>query len=116
MKVYSYSEARQRFADVLRNAKREGQAQIRRRDGQLFLVQPANRTGSPLDVPARGNQSNGTPTRQPRSREPTIDGTPGFARAGRQEHPANARQAAAFQASGARALMRDLWMAWTQRS
>jgi antitoxin Phd len=52
MKVYSYSEARQRFADVLRNAKREGQAQIRRRDGQLFLVQPANRTGSPLDVPA----------------------------------------------------------------
>ena len=52
MKVYSYSEARQRFADVLRDAKREGQAQIRRRDGQLFLVQPANRTGSPLDVPA----------------------------------------------------------------
>ena len=52
MKVYSYSEARQRFADVLRNAKREGQAQIRRRDGQLFLVQPAHRTGSPLDVPA----------------------------------------------------------------
>ena len=51
MKVYSYSEARQRFADVLRHAQREGQAQIRRRDGQLFLVQPAHRTGSPLDVP-----------------------------------------------------------------
>ena len=51
MKVYSYSEARQRFADVLRQAKREGQAQIRRRDGELFLVQPALRSGSPLDVP-----------------------------------------------------------------
>jgi antitoxin Phd len=52
MKVYSYSEARQRFADVLRHAQREGQAQIRRRDGQLFLVQPADGAGSPLDVPA----------------------------------------------------------------
>ena len=51
MKVYSYSEARQRFADVLRQAKREGQAQIRRRDGELFLVQPVLRSGSPLDVP-----------------------------------------------------------------
>lgn len=51
MKVYSYSEARHRFADVLRQAKREGQAQIRRRDGELFLVQPVLRSGSPLDVP-----------------------------------------------------------------
>jgi hypothetical protein len=51
MKVYSYSEARQRFAEVLRQAKQEGQAQIRRRDGQLFLVQPARADGSPLDVP-----------------------------------------------------------------
>ena len=51
MKVYSYSEARQRFAEVLRQAKREGQAQIRRRDGELFVVQPAQSVGSPLDVP-----------------------------------------------------------------
>ena len=51
MKVYSFSEARQRFAEVLRQAKQEGQAQIRRRDGQLFLVQPARSVGSPLDVP-----------------------------------------------------------------
>lgn len=51
MKVYSYSEARQRFADVLRQAKQEGQAQIRRRDGQLFVIQPADSLGSPLDVP-----------------------------------------------------------------
>ena len=52
MKVYSYSEARQRFAEVLRQARREGQVQIRRRDGQLFVVQPAHAAGSPLDVPA----------------------------------------------------------------
>jgi antitoxin Phd len=52
MKVYSYSEARQRFAEVLRQAGREGQVQIRRRDGQLFVVQPAHASGSPLDVPA----------------------------------------------------------------
>jgi antitoxin Phd len=52
MKVYSYSEARQRFAEVLRQARREGQVQIRRRDGQLFVVQPAYASGSPLDVPA----------------------------------------------------------------
>jgi antitoxin Phd len=51
MKVYSFSEARQRFAEVLRQAKQEGQAQIRRRDGQLFVVQPAQPAGSPLDVP-----------------------------------------------------------------
>lgn len=51
MKVYSYSEARQRFAEVLRQAGREGTVQIRRRDGQLFLVQPARSARSPLDVP-----------------------------------------------------------------
>lgn len=51
MKVYSYSEARQRFAEVLRQARREGQVQIRRRDGQVFVVQPARASGSPLDVP-----------------------------------------------------------------
>ena len=51
MKVYSYSEARQCFAEVLRQARREGQVQIRRRDGQVFLVLPAQTSKSPLDVP-----------------------------------------------------------------
>lgn len=51
MKVYSYSEARQRFAEVLREAKQDGQAHIRRRDGELFVVRPAPGGGSPLDVP-----------------------------------------------------------------
>jgi hypothetical protein len=51
MKVYSYSEARQRFAEVLNRARREGGVEIRRRDGQIFILRPAPSAGSPLDVP-----------------------------------------------------------------
>jgi len=51
MKVYSYSEARQQLSDLLNRARREGQVQIRRRDGQVFVVRPAGKAGSPLDVP-----------------------------------------------------------------
>jgi hypothetical protein len=54
MRVYTYSEARQRLADVLNRARLEGQARIRRRDGQLFDVKPVAAPGSPLDVPAVG--------------------------------------------------------------
>ncbi|MGH2373539.1 MAG: type II toxin-antitoxin system Phd/YefM family antitoxin [bacterium] len=52
MKVYTYSEARQRLASLLDQSRREGKVQIRRRDGQLFVLQPATAPGSPLDVPA----------------------------------------------------------------
>jgi prevent-host-death family protein len=52
MKVYTYSEARQRLASLLEQSRREGQVRIRRRDGQVFVVQPAAAAGSPLDVPA----------------------------------------------------------------
>ncbi len=51
MKVYTYSEARQRLASLLEQSRREGWVQIRRRDGQIFVVQPATSAGSPLDVP-----------------------------------------------------------------
>ena len=51
MKVYSYSEARQQFAEVLNRARREGEVEIRRRDGQVFVVRPAASAGSQLDVP-----------------------------------------------------------------
>jgi antitoxin (DNA-binding transcriptional repressor) of toxin-antitoxin stability system len=51
MKVYNYSEARQQLAELLDRASREGGVEIRRRDGQAFLVRPAARSGSPLDVP-----------------------------------------------------------------
>ncbi|MGH2359973.1 MAG: type II toxin-antitoxin system Phd/YefM family antitoxin [bacterium] len=52
MKVYTYSEARQRLASVLDQSRRDGKVQIRRRDGQLFVLQPVAAPGSPLDVPA----------------------------------------------------------------
>jgi len=52
MKVYTYSEARQRLASLLDQSRREGKVQIRRRDGQLFVLQPVAAAGSPLDVPA----------------------------------------------------------------
>lgn len=52
MKVYTYSQARQQLASVLDEARREGEVRIRRRDGQLFVIQPATQSRrSPLDVP-----------------------------------------------------------------
>ena len=50
MKIYSYSEARQQLAELLNRARREGQVEICRRDGQAFVVRPTLRAGSPLDV------------------------------------------------------------------
>lgn len=51
MKEYTYSEARQRLADLLELAQREGGVRIRRRDGSVFLISQVVSTGSPLDVP-----------------------------------------------------------------
>lgn len=50
MKVYTYSEARQRLAQILDEAKREGAVIIKRRDGQSFVLKPESASGSPLDV------------------------------------------------------------------
>lgn len=52
MKTYTYSEARQRLAQVLDEARVTGEVQIRRRDGQVFVLQPVDLEQSPLDVPA----------------------------------------------------------------
>ena len=51
MKVYTYSEARQRLATVLERARREGSVRIRRKDGQSVVLRPELHEGSPLDVP-----------------------------------------------------------------
>ena len=51
MRTYTYSEARQRLAAVLDQARREGCVQIRRQDGSVFVVQPVVPDRSPLDVP-----------------------------------------------------------------
>lgn len=51
MKTYTYSEARQRLATLLDQARREGRVQIRRQDGSTFVLQPVAADRSPLDVP-----------------------------------------------------------------
>jgi hypothetical protein len=57
MKTYTYSGARQRLAEVLEEASREGEVQIRRQDGRVYAVTPvakparspfANVTGRPV--------------------------------------------------------------------
>ena len=50
MKVYTYSEARQRLARVLDEAKEKGEIRIKRQDGAEFTIQPVAPTGSPLNV------------------------------------------------------------------
>jgi len=51
VRTYTYSEARQRLAALLDQARREGRVQIRRQDGSTFVVQPVVSDQSPLDVP-----------------------------------------------------------------
>ncbi len=51
MKVYTYSEARQRLARLLDEAREWGEIRIKRRDGSEFTVRPVQAGGSPLDVP-----------------------------------------------------------------
>lgn len=50
MKVYTYSQARQKLASLLDEARASGEVRIRRRDGQVFSVQPVAMQASPLDV------------------------------------------------------------------
>lgn len=50
MKEFTYSDARQRFAELLDRARRDGAVRIRRRDGQVFVLRPEVRQGSPLRV------------------------------------------------------------------
>ena len=50
MNIYTFSEARQKLASVLEQASREGEVRIKRRDGQMYVIRPQERRGSPLDV------------------------------------------------------------------
>jgi hypothetical protein len=52
VRTYTFSQARQQLASLLDEASREGEIQIRRRDGRSFVVQPVVDGRSPLDVPA----------------------------------------------------------------
>ena len=50
MREYSFTEARQHFASILDEAKREGSVCIKKRDGESFYIRPATLKSSPLDV------------------------------------------------------------------
>ena len=52
MDVYTYSEARQKLAFVLEQAKNTGKVLIRRKDGQVFALTPETKALSPLDIPS----------------------------------------------------------------
>jgi hypothetical protein len=51
MKSYTFSEARQNFAAILEQARRDGAVRIQRRDGQSFVLTPETQQASPLDIP-----------------------------------------------------------------
>ena len=51
MQVYTYSEARQKLAFVLKQAENTGKVLIRRKDGTTFALTPETIKSSPLDVP-----------------------------------------------------------------
>jgi hypothetical protein len=50
MKVYSYSEARQRFAEILNIARKE-EVIIKRRGGETFSITFKRTPKSPFDIP-----------------------------------------------------------------
>lgn len=50
MKVYTYSEARQRFTEVL-NIAREEEVIIKRRDGETFTIVFKKTSKSQFDIP-----------------------------------------------------------------
>jgi antitoxin Phd len=52
MRVYTYSEARQKLALVLEQAESSGKVLIRRKDGRTFALIPERDVSSPLDVPS----------------------------------------------------------------
>lgn len=52
MQIYSYSEARQKLATVLKQAESAGKVIIRRKDGRTFALIPGIIAASPLDVPS----------------------------------------------------------------
>jgi len=50
MREYSFTEARQHFASLLEEAKKEGVVCIKKRDGESFYLKPVVPKKSPLDV------------------------------------------------------------------
>ncbi|MCU7850209.1 MAG: type II toxin-antitoxin system Phd/YefM family antitoxin [Candidatus Thiodiazotropha sp. (ex Lucinoma kastoroae)] len=50
MREYSFTEARQYFASILDEAKKEGVVCIKKKNGETFYIRPASSKKSPLDI------------------------------------------------------------------
>ncbi|MCU7937629.1 MAG: type II toxin-antitoxin system Phd/YefM family antitoxin [Candidatus Thiodiazotropha sp. (ex Dulcina madagascariensis)] len=50
MREYSFTEARQHFASILDEAKKEGVVCIKKKNGESFYIRPAISKKSPLDI------------------------------------------------------------------
>ena len=50
MREYSFTEARQHFASVLDEARKEGIICIKKRNGEAFYIKPVISKISPLDI------------------------------------------------------------------
>lgn len=50
MRLYTFSEARQKLASLLDKARSEGEVRIRRRDGSVFTIRHVDQEESPLEV------------------------------------------------------------------
>ena len=51
MKIFTYSDARQKFSSVLESAQKEGKVLVKRRDGRMFSIRPEESSKSPFDIP-----------------------------------------------------------------
>ena len=50
MREYSFTDARQHFASLLEEAKKEGAVCIKKRNGETFYLKPVEPKKSPLDI------------------------------------------------------------------
>jgi hypothetical protein len=50
MKIFTYSDARQKFSSVLESAQKDGKVLVKRRDGRVFSIRPEQASSSPFDV------------------------------------------------------------------
>jgi hypothetical protein len=50
MKEYSFTEARQHFASILDEAKKEGVVCIKKKNGETYYIKPVISKKSPLDI------------------------------------------------------------------
>jgi hypothetical protein len=50
MRIFTFSEARQKLASLLDTVRLEGEVRIRRKDGTVYAIRQITQEGSPLEV------------------------------------------------------------------